>query len=324
MLAKHPSSVATLADAVWIDLLAPTDEERAQVELATKLRLPTRESIQEIEHSSRAFVEGRAIYLSTPVLEGTDCLNDALATIGFVLSPERLITLRFARIVALDKTAEVRRAGAETERSDKRHAERGPSAAFLTVLEVAVDLAADALEHANGELERISTAAFRNDGTHRHQPAHASRALHEALSKLGRMANGISRIRDTLLGIGRIATFVLDAGEEHRPAAAVPRLEAIRADIASLGDYLHHLSGKIQFLLDATLGFISIQQNDIVKALTIVSVVGVPPVLIAGIYGMNFQSMPELSWSLGYPYSLALIVVSALLPLAWFWWRDWI
>jgi magnesium transporter len=324
MLAKHPSSAPTLADAVWIDLLEPTDEERTQVELATKLRLPTRDSIQEIEHSSRAFVEGRALYLSTPVLEGTDCVNDALAAVGFVLLPERLITLRFARVVAFDRTAGEHTKGDEAASSEGRPAEHGPSEAFLKVLELVVDLAADALEHANADLERISRSAFHNDRPSRHKPAHASRALHEALRKLGRMANGISRIRDTLLGIRRITTFVLDAGEEHRPAAAVPRLEALRADIDSLSDYHHHLSGKVQFLLDATLGFINIQQNDIVKALTIVSVVGVPPVLIAGIYGMNFKAMPELTWALGYPFALALIVVSSLLPIIWFRWRDWI
>jgi len=334
MLARYPSSAPTLADAVWIDLLVPSDEERQQVEQATKLRLPTPDSIQEIEHSSRAFVEGRALYLSTPVLEGTDCLNDALAPVGFVLSPERLVTLRFARIVAFDRAtaegaaseeaASKEAASEEAASSHRPHAERGPSEALLKVLEVVVDLTADTLEHANAELERISTSAFRSERPRGHEPARASRALHEALRKLGRMANGISRIRDTLLGVGRIVTFVLDAGEQHRPAAVVPRLEAIRADIASLNDYQHHLSGKIQFLLDATLGFINIQQNDIVKALTIVSVVGVPPVLIAGIYGMNFKRMPELSWALGYPYALALIVLSALLPIVWFKWRDWI
>jgi magnesium transporter len=324
MLTKHPSSAATVADAVWIDLLEPTDEERAQVEQATKLRLPSRDSIHEIEHSSRAFVEGRALYLSTPVLAGTDCLNDELTTVGFVLSPEQLVTVRFARVAAFDRTAGERREGDQAGSTGRADPERGPSEAFLGILEVVVDLAADTLEHANAELERISASAFENDRPRAHKPAHAGRALHDALRKLGRMAGGISRIRDTLLGMGRIATFVLEADEEHRPAAAVPRLEAIRADIISLNDYQHHLSGKVQFLLDATLGFINIQQNDIVKALTIVSVVGVPPVVIAGIYGMNFRTMPELTWPFGYPYALALIVVSALLPIAWFKWRDWL
>ena len=329
MLVRHPSAAPTLADAVWIDLLEPTDAERAEVERVTSVRLPTRDSIQEIEHSSRAFVEGRALYLSTPLLEGTDCLNGALTTVGFVLSSERLVTLRFAPVAAFDRVTAERATGEqamshEVVSGHSSDTQRGPSEAFLKLLEVVVDLAADTLEHGNAELERISAAAFHDEPPRGHKPAHASRTLREALRKLGRMDNGISRIRDTLLGIGRITTFVLEAREEHRPASVVPRLEAIRADIASLADYQHHLSGKVQLLLDATLGFINIQQNDIVKALTIVSVVGVPPVLIAGIYGMNFKSMPELTWELGYPFALALIVASALLPIAWFKWRDWL
>ena len=100
-------------------------------------------------------------------------------------------------------------------------------------------------------------------------------------------------------------------------------MKAIRADIASLTEYQSHLSGKAQFLLDATLGFINIEQNEIVKTLTITSVVGIPPVLVAGIYGMNFHVMPELSWPLGYPMAMALIVVSGLLPLVWFKRRGW-
>ena len=101
------------------------------------------------------------------------------------------------------------------------------------------------------------------------------------------------------------------------------RLGAVRGDIASLNDYQAHLASKVQFLLDAMLGFISIQQNDIVKTLTVVSVVGVPPVLIAGIYGMNFHNMPELAWPLGYPFAIALIVVSGLIPLGFMKWRGW-
>jgi magnesium transporter len=313
MLAKYPSSATQLEDAIWIDLLDPTEEERASVEAATKLRVPTQASIEEIESSSRAFLEGHALYLSTPVLEGTNCMNDKLSAAGFILSPERLVSLRFARVSAFD----------DVLKSHSNDRELSACDAFLKILETLVDHGADALEHASADLAQISHAAFHTDRSQGQKPARASQALHAALRKLGRMAEGISRLRDTLLGIGRITAFVLEAKDEQRPAAAKPRLQAIQADINSLNDYQVHLSNKVQFLLDATLGFINIQQNDIVKALTIVSVVGVPPVLIAGIYGMNFKFMPELNWALGYPYALVLIVVSALLPIGWFKWRGW-
>jgi magnesium transporter len=116
---------------------------------------------------------------------------------------------------------------------------------------------------------------------------------------------------------------VTESGIEGAPPVNAARMKSIRADVTSLTDYQSHLEGKVQFLLDATLGFISIEQNDIVKTLTIASVVGVPPVLIAGIYGMNFRVMPELHWTLGYPFAIALIVLSGLVPLWWFKRRGW-
>lgn len=194
---------------------------------------------------------------------------------------------------------------------------------FLKILESFVDHAADSFERASVELERVSSAAFRSDRLRASRLHSASEMLHAAVRKLGRMDDGISHVRDTLLGVDRITAFVLDGGGEPRLADAGPRLHALRADVASLKDYQVHLAGKVQFLLDATLGFINIQQNEIVKTLTIASVVGVPPVLIAGIYGMNFRVMPELGWDLGYPMALVAIVVSALVPIAWFRWRGW-
>jgi magnesium transporter len=139
------------------------------------------------------------------------------------------------------------------------------------------------------------------------------------------MGDALSHVRDTLLGFGRIATFVHENNTTARLTDVEgARLEAVRADIASLNDYQAHLTAKVQFLLDATLGFINIEQNDVVKVLTVASVAGVPPVLIAGIYGMNFKRIPEFEWRFGYVYALVLIAVSVLIPLAWFKWRRWI
>jgi magnesium transporter len=101
------------------------------------------------------------------------------------------------------------------------------------------------------------------------------------------------------------------------------RMKTLQQDVASLDDYKTHLSDKVQFLLDAMVGLIGIAQNDVFKVLTIVSIVGIPPTLIAGIYGMNFKGMPEYDWAWGYPYGLAVIALSAIIPLAWFKWRGW-
>ena len=314
MLTAIPRSAATLSTALWIDLLDPTDDERQRVEQATKLRMPTKAAIEEIESSSRVFSEGAVLYLSTPVLPSTDWVTGAVTTVGFVLSATQLVTLRFGRAAAFD---------AVTARLATTAA---PSAgdAFMTILEAIVEQAADTLELAGAELERVSHAAFHAEpARRRHSVVRTSAILRGTLRHIGRMDDGVSHIRETLLGIGRIASYVQEGGQAIHGTVDVGRLTAIRIDIGSLNEYLGHLANRIQFLLDATLGFINIEQNDIVKTLTVASVVGVPPVLIAGIYGMNFKVMPELGWRLGYPYALVVIVVSALLPIAWFKWRGW-
>jgi magnesium transporter len=142
------------------------------------------------------------------------------------------------------------------------------------------------------------------------------------LSAIGSIGDRLSQARDVFLGIGRIVPFVVGLRSEWITEFE-GRLGAVSKDIASLNEYEAHLSNKVQFLLDAVLGFITIAQNDLFKVLTIVSVVGIPPTLMAGIYGMNFKFMPELNWAWGYPFGLAIIALSALIPLIWFKWRGW-
>jgi len=100
-------------------------------------------------------------------------------------------------------------------------------------------------------------------------------------------------------------------------------LDALERDIKSLHEYQVDLFNKVQFMLDATMGLIGIQQNSIIKIISIVSVVFTPPTLVASIYGMNFEIMPELHWHLGYPYALALMVATGTLPYLYFKWRRW-
>lgn len=116
----------------------------------------------------------------------------------------------------------------------------------------------------------------------------------------------------------RIASFADDAGNEWVTPTTRKRLVSVTKDVAPLSDYETRLSDKIQLLLDAILGLINIQQSDLFKILTIVSVVGVPPTILVGIWGMNFKSMPELSWAWGYPVAWLAIIASGMLPLLWF------
>jgi magnesium transporter len=306
MIAAHPK--ADLSDAVWIDLCDPTDEELARVAAATGLRIPNQGQISEIESSSRLAFESGSYYLSSPLVGARDDGTLVLTPVGFVLSARVLLTVRFGPLRSFDAAHDGMRA------QEARTAEE----AFLRIFEILVDRSADKLEHAGAECDELSRSTFRNGGRKK-----VSGELRATLTRVGNVADRTSLLRDALLGLGRIAAYVMESGMEGAPRVSAVRLKAIRADVASLTDYEAHLSGKLQFLLDATLGFINIEQNEIVKTLTIASVVGVPPVLVAGIYGMNFHAMPELNWSFGYPMAIALIVASALLPLLWFKRRGW-
>ncbi|HXJ21052.1 MAG TPA: magnesium transporter CorA family protein [Polyangia bacterium] len=298
-----------LGGAVWIDLIAPTEEEVERVRAATGLRVPTEPEISEIESSSRLAFEAGAYFVSTPLVAADAEGDHLLVPVGFVYAARVLITVRFGALHALDAAHEQAALKPPASAQD----------AVLHIFELIVDRAADHLERSGAECDDLARTAFRNDPGR----AKASTKLGTALRRIGRVANAISRIRDELLGLGRIGAYVIESKIEGAPTLDPGRLKALRADIVSLTDYEGHLSAKVQFLLDATLGFINIEQNEIVKTLTIASVVGVPPVLVAGIYGMNFRIMPELGWRLGYPMALGLIVASALAPLWWFKRRGW-
>ena len=308
-------SADTLRDAIWIDLIAPTTEESREVQAATGLAIPTREQLSEIESSSRLAAANGVLTLSMPLVSRFGDVPEPVPA-GFVLSSDRLITIRFAPSPLFDGFAE-------------RHAAtaipgRGSAHLLVGLLEAVVDRHADALEEVRTELDGISHRIFRSHPLRLGGSKHEDRTLRETLGGIGRTGDLISFIRDSQVSAGRMVPYVQTMARDWLPADLTPRFIALTQDIASLNDFEAHLNGKLQFLLDATLGFINIAQNNVMKVLTVTSVVGIPPVLFAGIYGMNFKGMPEYDWSWGYPYGLTVIVVSALVPLIWFKLRDWI
>jgi magnesium transporter len=301
-------------DVIWIDLLNPTAEEKTFVETRTKVRIPSIEALSEIESSSRTAVEQEMVYLSIPTVAQGDTADAYLSPTGFVLTKSVLITVRFASLPTFDAVA-------EQVRQDKTL--RSAAAVFTALLEATVDRGADVLERLGEELGKVSKSVFRGDPSRPKHAVRSNNSLRRALTAVGTTGDRLALARDALLGVGRIAPFVLSLRKDWLVPELEARLEAVNKDVLSLNDYEAHLSGKVQFLLDAILGFINIQQNDLFKVLTIVSVVGIPPTLVAGIYGMNFKYMPELNWVGGYPFGLAVIALSALIPLAWFKWRGW-
>jgi magnesium transporter len=307
------------SDVVWFDLLQPAPGEVRLVERATGLALPSFEALSEIESSSRIRVLNQALYLSVPLVHTADTDEPHATPVGFVLTPDRLITVRFEALAAFTTFSQ--------GFASWNAASASSASIFAGLMETIIDHGADALERIAAELDGLSHRLFRVDGRYKHQrrrPVREEADLRNSLRRVGHSGDLASKIRDSLLGIARVVPFVANHGADWLPADVKPRFDILRQDVASLSDYDSHLVNKVQLLLDATLGLINIEQNNIIKVLTVVSVVGVPPTLVASMYGMNFRHMPELDWAWGYPYGLALIVLSAILPLAWFKWRRWL
>jgi len=299
---------------VWIDLLDPTADERARVEREYGIRVPSREQLEEIESSSRLRMEREQFYLSMPLPFEDDRAAPAPVPLGFILAPALLVTVRFAEIHSF---ADVR------ARLKRGELPADSQTIFTTLVEAMVDAAADALEKRSGELASASRRVFAGTEVGGRRMKRLDRSLRQTLTSVGAVGDQLSRIRESLLGLTRIIGFVSETARDRLHRETHGRLETARADLASLTDFETHLSAKTQFLLDAILGLINIEQNDTFKVLTIVSVVGIPPTLIASMYGMNFHNMPELSWPWGYEYGLGVIALSTLAPIAWFKWRGW-
>jgi len=307
---------AAMPDAVWIDLLNPSASETAFVERATGLVLPSFADLSEIETSSRLRAQNGVLYLSAPLVHRANADDPRTTPVGFVLGPELFITVRFEELIPFTTFGTTFGQAAPGTAPE----------AFAGLVEAIVDRLADVLERIAAELDTLSHRLFRSEpieGKRRRRPARSAADLRVILRRIGNSGDLASKIRDSLHGLARLVPFVESMGAVWLPEVVKPRLETVRHDLLSLTDYDHFLLDQVQLLLDATLGLINVEQNNIIKVLTIVSVVGVPPTLVASMYGMNFKDMPELSWAWGYPYALALIAISAVGPLLWFRLRGW-
>ena len=303
------------SDAVWLDLVSPTEAERAVAERITGLRVPSLDEVSEIENSSRVYTEGDAAYLSlSSTVRGEDG-HSQVTPVGFVLSNDRLLTLRYQALPSFETFA----------RKFDRAGPVGSYEVFVGLAETIVDRMADALEQLALELTRLSKATFRSgrQSSDRNQ-RRTDQELRSILTAVGECGDVLGDLRDSVLGMSRIVAYSQQIGELWTPESLKGRIQTLRQDIASLNDYDQQLSNKVNFLLDAVLGFISIEQNNGVKVLTIASVVGIPPTFVVGLYGMNFKNMPELNWTYGYEFGWAMIIVSIIVPLVWFRLKGWV
>ena len=312
MLRAFPDTTDnSLTQASWIDIVDPTPSEITAFEKAFGIRVPVKEEVSEIETTSRLQVEHGALYMTAPLILATGDEPWIAAPTGFVLSKTVLLTVRFVQSAIFDSVSKELKVGP-----------LAPTLVYVRVLEELVDHMADLLEASSQALDDASHVIFRPDNLKR--LSRETSLLRQLLVRTGRTSERMARINYTLVCLDRMAKFTIERGREWVEHEQVSRLQSVSADIASLEQYAEGLVNRIQLLQDAATGIINVAQNEVMKILTVASVAGIPPVLIAGIYGMNFKNMPELNWAWGYPFALVLIVLTTLLPLIWFKWKDWI
>lgn len=292
---------------VWIDMLKATPEEVMAVEMALGIVLPTREEMKEIESTSRLYCEDGARFMTTPLLVSTESESPQSTEVSFVLVRRFLLTIRDVEPQSFRQTATVfaRRSNATRDQ------------VFIALIEAIIDRQADLLERLSKETEELSQRIFRKLTRAKESESN----LREAIFQLGRSGNLIARERDCIVSLSRLVQYAGhedfdDAGEG--PASPIyPRLKPVSRDLQSLSEFAGFLSSKVSFMLDATLGLINIEQNSIVKIFTVAAVIFLPPTLVASVYGMNFDFMPELHMKLGYPFAILLMILSVIVPY-WF------
>jgi magnesium transporter len=296
---------------VWLDLLHPTREEEQLVERYLGLEVPTREDMHEIEASSRVYREGDALFMTAILLANTNTDTPEASPVSFILANGSLVTIRYSEPRSL-----------QTFTSRAQRASGGCSSgemALVGLLEAIVDRTADILEHLGLEVEALTREVLQHEGQRQ------GREFREILQNIGQRGDLNGKARESLVSLGRVLAFLtqgLAAGQQ--PKELRGRLKTLGRDISSLTDHASFLSNKSNFLLDATLGMINIEQNATIKIFSVAAVVFLPPTLIASIYGMNFDFMPELDWRFGYPLALALMILSAVIPYWFFKRRGWL
>lgn len=310
----------TISRAVWIDLLEPAAGEVALVQNAFGIEVPSREEMQEIESSSRLYREDEALFMTAPFLFGVDAGLVGSTSITFVLTSTTLITVRYATPKAF---------GMFSARAAKTPALlSSPDGVMLGLFEQIVDRLADVLEHTAASMDTALLKVFHTQHPGREPSKHTDKrdaALRHALDTLGHVGNVTSRASESLLGLSRILSFVSAEQTKLVCAESRIRIKTLVRDVRSLMEHTSMLTNKANFVLDATLGLINIEQTAIMKVFTVATVALMPPTLIAGIYGMNFgDGMPELRWVFGYPYALLLMLLSAIAPVLYFKRKGWL
>jgi len=301
-------------NAIWFDLINPTTAEDKLVEKRLGIAIPTREEMQEIEVSSRLYVEQGARFMTATLMCNSDTAMPKTTPVTFILAGHKLVTVRYDEprpFTIVDH--KLGRICAPTANGET---------VLMDLLDAVIDREADLLERIGMEIDRVSHDIFDPDGEGGLAP---TRQYQSMLKTIGSKGDLTSKVRESLVSIGRLLLFLANEAEGMRwPKDVRLQLISMQRDVQSLSDHATYLSNKTTFLLDALLGVVTLEQNNVIKIFSIAAVVLLPPTLVATIYGMNFKNMPELEWQYGYPLALGMMIIAAIVPYFIFKWKKWL
>lgn len=300
---------------IWIDLEAPTAEEERLLETVLGIEVPTQEDMAEIEPSSRVYHEAGVLYLTAQVVASPDMKALEIGPVTFMVQPERLVTIHYHHPGSFGFYADW------AARHDTG-CQTGIGT-FLGLMEAVVDRLADILEGEARRLDQLSRTIFASQ-----RPNSKNDTLSRVIQRIGAAEDRNGKVGESLATIQRLLGFLSVPGAVAAKASLKgmdrDQLKSLVHDVRSLREVVQVQAEKIRFQLDATLGVINIRQSDIIKIFSVVAFVFLPPTLIASVYGMNFEHMPELEWRWGYPAALVLMVISAVVPWLIFRWKKWL
>lgn len=300
--------------AAWIDLINPNAGEDKKLETHLGISIPTREEMHDLEPSEIIYTENGAHYMTARIICQSDSDVPSLADVTFILTEAALVTVRYDEPGAFSifQNRVARPGGCATQ----------PEAIIEGLFEAIVDRAAEVLRGVGDRVDAASRSIF--DG--RSADVEQNGAYQGVIRKIGQYEHIISNVRESMVSVERVLLFL--SANFKRPKKATsgfsPEWRTSIRDVQAIEEHATFLSSKLQFMLDATLGLVSIEQNKIIKLFSVVSVALMPPTLIASVYGMNFKTMPELDWQWGYPMSIGLMIICAVLPYMFFRWKKWL
>ena len=288
-------------NAIWIDAHEPSEEE-----LNTYLRaeLPESDDVDEIEFSARYFQDSAGLHVHSLFLAPGESGRHNTATVAFILQEKRLLSVRDGDLADF--------------RLLRMRARRGQVQVvsaqdlLITMFEQKVENLADALEDIHRKLEDVSHMVLEDNDAE----------LEDAIDRLAKLEDSNGKIRLCLMDTQRSISFLQRHLREHFQLQETAR--EIKRDVDTLMSHTAFLFDKINFLMDSTQGFINIEQNQIIKTFSIAAVVFLPPTVVASIYGMNFDFMPELHWRYGYLWALLIMLLAGAAPYWYFKRKDWL